>query len=272
MLEMLWVGFSSRPTVAASFGAFDGWAAPVDGFIPETSVAPDLPPSPVAPLTHRFLKEISADPGVTSLTMKFACWHKAEMLILPGKCWRWQDPCKKSESEGMYFVQKFYFSFIQHPVCSIMFLLTALYLIWGPQNRRRFNIWGVMALKNIFWPPDYQDQLSSPLSCTWGLEQHCIEILIPPTQGHQQVPANSFQMDFSPNLGSTGSKNIFWPPDCQEQLLSSLLDNIFIQNPLMHWEDIQLTELFPFCNFDFERYMWGSNSIDMKRLWGLELF
>ena len=79
-------GFSSRPTVAASFGAFDGWAAPVDGFIPETSVAPDLPPSPVAPLTHRFLKEISADPGVTSLTMKFACWHKAEMFILPGKC------------------------------------------------------------------------------------------------------------------------------------------------------------------------------------------
>ena len=109
MLEMLWVGFSSRPTVAASFGAFDGWAAPVDGFIPETSVAPDLPPSPVAPLTHRFLKEISADPGVTSLTMKFACWHKAEMLILPGKCWRWQDPCKKSESEVMYFVSEVLF-------------------------------------------------------------------------------------------------------------------------------------------------------------------
>ena len=109
MLEMLWVGFSSRPTVAASFGAFDGWAAPVDGFIPETSVAPDLPPSPVAPLTHRFLKEISADPGVTSLTMKFACWHKAEMFILPGKCWRWQDPCKKSESEVMYFVSEVLF-------------------------------------------------------------------------------------------------------------------------------------------------------------------
>ena len=272
MLEMLWVGFSSRPTVAASFGAFDGWAAPVDGFIPETSVAPDLPPSPVAPLTHRFLKEISADPGVTSLTMKFACWHKAEMFILPGKCWRWQDPCKKSESEVMYFVSEVLFfiystsSLFNHvPIDSIISYMRS-------PEQKKVQYLGSTGFKNIFWPPDYQDQLSSPLSCTWGLEQHCIEILLPPTQGHQQVPANSFQMDFSPNLGSTGSKNIFWPPDCQEQLLSSLLDNIFIQNPLMHWEDIQLTELFPFCNFDFERYMWGSNSIDMKRLWGLELF
>ena len=44
----------------------------------------------------------------------------------------------------------FSFSFFQHPVCSIMVLLTALYLIRGPQNRRRFNIQGAQALEIDF--------------------------------------------------------------------------------------------------------------------------